>query len=293
MTTVERANIVSSFCSKHELDYLTYHIPFLENGPIFYYYDDVKWYQKLANSILITIKEAEKVYSDASLKHRVIIVFHVMGFIQKQNVPILTIETKSKVVKRLKSSLINCLYRDNIISSVDQQNINEQNHCHLLAVENGYPKPFTSSHQLIGLYHPAELLELSKKCNIKVTWDLSHYQIYSNYLLYGKGNALGDLERQIYGFRAASWKECINKLGNALVQLHISDAMGIDQNGEGLPIKEGEIDIIEILNQINSLEEGTKIVQGTIELKEGHLHNGKLQKQSADWLLTNVRDCFG
>ena len=102
-----------------------------------------------------------------------------------------------------------------------------------------------------------------------------------------------DLERQIYGAKITSWKDCIDILGSSLVQLHISDAKGIDRNGEGLPLREGEINIAGILNQINSLEEGRKIVQGTIELKEGHLHNGKLQKQSADWLLTNVRDSFG
>ena len=293
MTTVERANIVSSFCSKHELDYLTYHTPFLENGPSFYYYDDIKWHQKVADSILVTIKEAEKVYSDANLKHKIIIVFHVTGFIPKQDVPLLTRETKSKVVKRLEASLIDYLYNNNnIISNLDQ-NINEQEYYYLLAVENSYPKPFTNSHQLIGLYHPTELLELNKKYNVKVTLDLSHYQIYSNYLLYGKGNTIGDLERQNYGSHVTSWKDCINILGNSLVQLHISDAKGIDQNGEGLPIKEGEMDIVGILNQTNSLEEGRKIIQGTIELKEGHLHNGKLQKQSADWLLKNVRDSFG
>ena len=295
MTTVERANIVSSFCSKHELDYLTYHTPFLVNGASFYYYDDIKWHQKVADSILITIKEAEKVYSDANLKHRIIIVFHVIGFIPKQDVQLLTKETKSKVVKRLESSLIDYFYSNNInniISNLDQS-INEQQHYYLLAVENSYPKPSTNSRQLIGLYHPIELLELNKKYNIKVTLDLSHYQIYSNYLLYGKGNTVGDIERQIYGSHVTSWKNCINMLGSSLVQLHISDAKGIDRNGEGLPIKEGEIDIVGILNQINSLEEGRKIIQGTIELKEGHLHNGKLQKQSADWLLTNVRDSFG
>lgn len=298
MATVERANIVSSFCSKHELDYLTYHAPFLVNEASFYhyYYDDIKWHQKVADSILITIKEAEKVYNEANLKHKVIIVFHVNGFIPKEDVPLLTKETKSKVVKRLESYLIDYLYHNNnnIISNLDQ-NINEQQHCycHLLAVENTYPKPFTNSHQLIGLYHPTELLELNKKYNVKVTLDLSHYQIYSNYLLYGKGNILGDLERQIYGSHVTSWKDCINMLGSSLVQLHISDAKGIDRNGEGLPIKEGEMDIVGILNQINSLEEGRKIIQGTIELKEGHLHNGKLQKQSADWLLTNARESFG
>ena len=54
--------------------------------------------------------------------------------------------------------------------------------------------------------------------------------------------------------------------------------------------QKGEIPIIDILNKINSLG---KIIQGTIELTEGHLYNGKLQEQSADWLLTNVRDVFG
>jgi len=46
------------------------------------------------------------------------------------------------------------------------------------------------------------------KYGIKTTLDLAHYQLYSNYLLYGRGNLIGDLERQIYG-SAPSWKECI------------------------------------------------------------------------------------
>jgi hypothetical protein len=300
MSTAERTNAVSSFCSKHELDYLTYHTPFLLNEANFSCdYDDIKWHKKVADSILITIKEAEKVYSDASLKHKVIIVFHVNRFISKQNIPLLTKETKSKVLKKSVSSLIDYLYtndansNDDIMSNLYQDENEQQQHCYLLAVENGYPKPFANSHQLIGFYHPTELVELNIKYKMKVTLDLSHYQIYSNYLLHGKGNAVGDLERKVYGSHLTSWKECINILGNSLVQLHISDAKGIDRSGEGLPIKEGEIDIVGILNQINSLEEGKKIIQGTIELKDGHLHHGKLQKQSADWLLTNARDILG
>src|SRR5215467_13817458 len=299
MTVIERAKIVSSFCSKHELDYLTYHAPFLVNGADFNYnnhYNDIKWYQKVADSILITIKEAEKVYSDANLKHKVVIVFHITDFVPKQDIQTLTKEAKSKVLEKSLSSLIRYLYNnnnydDNFISNLDQDIDEQQQHsyCHLLAVENSYPKPSINSHQLIGLYHPSELLELNKKYNMNVTLDLSHYQIYLNYLLHGKGNVVGDIERQIYGSHI-TWKDCINILGNSLVQLHISDSKGLGRNGEGLPIKEGEMDIIGILNQINSLKEGKNIIQGTIELKEGHLYNGKLQKQSADWLLTNARN---
>ena len=286
-TIVERANIVSSFCSKHEVDYLTYHTPFLVNGSSLYY-DDIKWQQKMADSILITIKEVEKVYGDANLKHKVVIVFHISGFIPKGDVPLLTKETKNQVIKRLESSFIE-FYNNTLSNSDYKQNTKQQQY--LLAVENSYPKSFTDS-QLISLYHPIELLELNKY-NVKVTLDLSHYQIYSNYLLYGMGNTVGDLERQIYGTHAPSWNECINILGSSLVQLHISDARGIDRNGEGLPLKQGEIDIVTILDHINSLEERRKIIQGTVELKEGHLYNGKLQKQTADWLLTNARSSFG
>jgi hypothetical protein len=71
-------------------------------------------------------------------------------------------------------------------------------------------------------------------------------------------------------------------LGNSLVQVHISDAKGTTECGEGLPLREGEIPIVDILNDISSLN---KTIRGTIELTEGHLHKEKLQKQSADWLL--------
>lgn len=73
------------------------------------------------------------------------------------------------------------------------------------------------------------------KYNFKVTLDLSHYQVYSNYLLYEKenNNTAGDLERQIYDANVPSWKDCINiVVGNSLVQLHFSDAKGTDRNGE-------------------------------------------------------------
>jgi len=64
----ERANIVSSFCTKHEIDYLTYHIPILKQN----IYDD-KWRQTITDSISQTITEAEKVFHDAGLKHQIIL----------------------------------------------------------------------------------------------------------------------------------------------------------------------------------------------------------------------------
>jgi hypothetical protein len=108
-------------------------------------------------------------------------------------------------------------------------------------------------------------------------------------LLYDKDNLIGNLDKELYGY-APSWKECLRILGDSLVQVHINDAKGIGESGEGLPLKEGEIPIVDILNNISSLD---KTIQGTIEITEGHLHNEKLQKQGADWLLTNIKDVFG
>jgi len=269
----ERANIVSSFCTKHEIDYLTYHIPILKQN----IYDD-KWRQTIIDSISQTITEAEKVFHDAGLKHQIIIVFHLSNFIHREELPI-TKEKKYKMMKKTKEAF-------RALSDYSISDVRDNQKHYILALENSYPKYFLN-YATVNLFNPIELTEY-KKYGINTTLDLAHYQLYSNYLLYGTGNLIGDLERQIYGY-APSWNECIRILGDSLVQLHINDAKGIDYTGEGLALKEGEIPIVEILNGINSLG---KIIRGTIELTEGHLHDGKLQKQSADWLLTNVRGVF-
>jgi len=61
-------------------------------------------------------------------------------------------------------------------------------------------------------------------------------------------------------------------------------AKGTSNTGEGLPLGTGEIPLSDILINVNSLG---KLIQGTIELREGHLNRGKLQKQSVKWLLEN------
>jgi len=109
-----------------------------------------------------------------------------------------------------------------------------------------------------------------------------------NYFRYGKGNLGGDLDKLIYG-SAPSWSDCIGILGNSLVQLHISDAKGFDTSGEGLRLKMGEIPIVDILNNVNSLG---RVIQGTIEVGQGHLYNGRFQMEAAEWLLTNARPIF-
>jgi len=271
----ERANIVSSFCTRNEIDYLTYHIPILKQN----IYDD-KWFKVITDSISETIIEAEKVFRDAGLKHQIIIVFHLTNFIHEEELPI-SKETKYKMMKKTERSFLG--FSDNRIHG----DLKDSRKHYVLAVENSYSKYFLN-YATVNLFHPIELTKYSKY-GIRTTLDLAHYQLYSNYLRYGRGNLVGDLERQIYG-SAPSWQECIKILGNSLVQLHISDAKGINYSGEGLPLKEGEIPVVDVLNDINSLG---KIIRGTIELKEGHLHDGKLQKQSVDWLLTNVRGVFG
>jgi hypothetical protein len=273
-TIAERAKNISSFCTKNEIDYLTYHIPILKQN----IYDN-KWCKTITDSISNTIIETENVFYNASLKHKVIIVFHLTNYVPEEELPI-TKEIKYQMLKKTTEAFL--AFNKSISDLVPDRGKH-----YILAVENSYPKYFLS-YATVNLSHPSELLAYNK-FGIKTTLDFAHYQLYSNYLLYGRGNLIGDLDRQIYGY-PPSWKECIRILGNSLVQLHISDAKGIHHSGEGLPLKEGDIPIVDILNYINSLG---RIIQGTIELADGHLHNGKVQKQSADWLLTNVRDVFG
>ena len=278
MTLAERSSMISSFCTKYEIEYLTYHAPIFEHN-IF----DQRWHSRITDSILVTIKEIEKVFCNAGLKNKVIIVFHLTNFISKESTPNVTKEIKYKIMKRTQEAFFAFYNNEN-----KDLNLQATTKYCTLAVENTYPKRFLN-YAILNLCHPYELIEYYCKYGINATLDLSHYHIYSNCLLYDKKNFIGNLDRELYGY-APSWKECIRILGNSLVQVHISDAKGTTEYGEGLPLREGEIPIVDILTNINSLN---KTIQGTIELTEGHLHKEKLQKQSADWLLRNIRNVFG
>ena len=143
-----------------------------------------------------------------------------------------------------------------------------------------------------------------KKHGIGVTFDLSHSN--SNYLLYGKGNRVEDLDRQIYGPRALSWNECIHLFENSLFQLHISGGKCADSSGEGLILTDGEIAVIAILTYVkygNVSDRQVKftrshnarddrLIRATIELREGHLYGGKLQRTAVKWLLTHAGNVF-
>ena len=84
----ERANLVSSFCARNEIEYLTYHAPIIKANIY-----DKKANQKIINSIQDTITESEKVASDVHIK-RTTIIFHLTNYIQKVEGFQITRETK-------------------------------------------------------------------------------------------------------------------------------------------------------------------------------------------------------
>ncbi|HYA82910.1 MAG TPA: hypothetical protein VEH06_05600 [Candidatus Bathyarchaeia archaeon] len=265
----DRANLVSSFCARNDIEYLTYHAPIIKANIY-----DKKVNQKIINSIYDTITESEKVASDVHIK-RATIIFHLTNYIQKEKI--------CQITKETKFDLLNASRRA-FLDSFTATNIRREDT--LLAVENSYPK-YDSNYVAVNLFHPKEIVEY-ERYNIKSALDLSHYQIYLNYFLYGKGNRGGDLDREIYG-SAPSWVDCIRIFGNSLVQLHINDAKGFDGSGEGLRLKMGEIPIVDILNIVNS---SGRVIQGTIEVSKGHLYKGRFQMEAAEWLLTNARHVF-
>lgn len=273
----ERVKDVSAFSAKNEIEYLTYHAPIIKKN-IF----DRKWNQIIVDSIYDTMRESERVIAEVDMK-RVTIIFHLTNYIHRYN------SDNTQVTKETKFDLLNISSRAFLQSFVDNTDYSPNTlsrELSFMAIENSYPKYYLD-YAAINLFHPTELVEF-ERYNIKTALDLAHYQLYSNYLTYGKGNFVGDIEREIYS-RAPAWEECVAILANSLVQLHISDAAGFSSSGEGLRLKKGEIPITSILKNVNSLG---RTIQGTIELKKGHLHEGLFQMEAANWLLTNVRDVF-
>lgn len=284
LTLRHRAHLVSAFCSKHDIEFITIHVPIPRNeGQSLF---NELSFEKANDSILVTLREAEIIHRECGFKNKIIIVYHLPSVISLFEISYLDKERKSRIVESAEGHLIDfCRRNTSYFSSFAT-----------LTIENVFPKYFTNgdgAYATVGMFHPLEMTRL-RKYGVKVTFDLSHYNIYSNYLLYGKGNKVGDLERQIYGSRAPSWKECIDLFGDSLIQLHISDSRGADSTGEGLMLEEGEIPIISILRYIRygDHEEKEKLVQGTIELEGGHLYNCKLQRKAAEWLLVNTGSIF-
>jgi hypothetical protein len=291
----ERALMVSNFCSKNEIEYLTYHVPVFRNegqGLI-----DERTDKQADDSILATLNEAEMVFDEAGIEDKVAIVHHLPSVIGSDEIPHLNSYQKFQILENAERHLLD-FYR---------RNSNYFSSFAIFTLENVFPKYFTTTenYATINMFHPIEMIRL-REHGIGVTFDLSHYNIYSNYLTYGKGNLVGDLDRQIYGPRAPSWNECIDLFGNSLSQLHISGGKGADSSGEGLILTDGEIPVIAILTYIKyrNISNGQvgyarthnarddRVIRATIELKEGHLYGGKLQRTAVEWLLTNADNVF-
>jgi hypothetical protein len=296
-TLRERALNVSSFCSRNEIEYLTYHVPILRNEGEDLFAE--RSYKKADDSILATLNEAEMVFEDTELEDKVAIVYHLPSVIGAHEIAHLNSKQKFKILENAERHLLD-FYRGNS---------HYFSRFAIFTLENVFPKYFTctETYATINMFHPIEMIRL-REHGIAVTFDLSHYNIYSNYLLYGKGNVVGDLDRQIYGPRAPSWNECIDLFGDSLLQLHVSGGKGANSFGEGLKLTDGEIPVIPILTYIEygtyvsngqvryartrDASKDDRVIRATIELREGHLYGGKLQRVAVEWLLKHAENLF-
>jgi sugar phosphate isomerase/epimerase len=266
----ERAEMVSRFCARNDIEYLAYHSPILGRGQNIW---DEKWREKVKESLALTVREAQAVRKQAGLKNKVVIVFHLTSYVSSEEMP-RTHEAKLALYQAAEQELLKFFGSGQ-----------ETDGC-ILAVENTYPR-LDGDSASVGPFHPADLCRMEKH-GVRTVLDLAHYQLYSNYLSYGKGRTAGDLDRERYGY-APPWDQCIKALAGSLVLLHISDARGFKVEGEGLPVGSGEIPFADVLAAANSLG---RDMQGTIELNCGHLQKGRLQLESARWLLENVSGVF-
>lgn len=266
----ERVRMIANFCSKNEIEYLTYHAPIFEPGENIW---DEKRRRMVEDSILQTVEEAEAVCSKSGIREDAVVVFHLTYYVSRASLPI-TKEEKLKLQSRSEETFLRFYEKEDLGR---RKGI-------VMALENTYHKYYPRFANA-GPYHPADISNL-QKYGIKTVLDLSHYQLYANYVRKGSGNHLGDLERDIRG-QPPSWEECIHIISSSLVQLHISDAKGFVPAGEGLNLGQGEIPIREVLQHVHDLK---RLIRGTIELDKGHLNHSQSQLEAARWIINNSRD---
>ncbi len=262
----QRAGMVSDFCSQNEIRYLAYHAPILGRGQNVW---EERWREKVRESIAQTIREVETVRNDVDLA-RVVVVFHLTSYVHSSALP-RTFQEKLQLYQRAAGELGRFLA--------------DAGNC-ILAVENTYPR-LDGGYANVGPFHPKDLAGV-EEYGFKAALDLAHYQLYANYMSRGRGNAVGDIDRQRHVL-APSWDRCIEALAGSLVLLHISDARGLDVKGEGLPLGKGEIPVGDVLKAANP-RDGT--LQGTIELNCGHVDGSRAQLDAARKLLREVPEVF-
>lgn len=276
MSMNDRAEMVADFCIQNNIEYLTYHAPIFLNGENFW---DDRWKSEMKKSILLTVEEAEIVYSKAALQNKIIVVTHLTNHLLKTQLPLSRQDTE-KMHKDTESEFMDLYSRDLLGHS---------NSCHI-AAENSLPVTH-GEYSNIGLFHPSQTARLGEH-GIGAVFDFAHYHIYSNYMKSTKEIYWDDSYTKADNDRTRSappdWTEAIRILSGNLFQLHINDAKGSDAEGESLPLGEGEIPIIDVLTAINSTIKRT--IQGTVEIKTGHLNNSIQQLEGARWLLDKLPD---
>jgi hypothetical protein len=84
-TLRERALLVSSFCCRNEIEYLTYHVPVSRNEGRGLF--DERSYEQADDSILATLNEVEMVHEQTGLGDKVVIVHHLPSVIGSNEFP--------------------------------------------------------------------------------------------------------------------------------------------------------------------------------------------------------------
>ena len=267
----ERAKLVIDFCAKNEIEYLTYHSPIFLNGENIW---DERWKSEITKSILLTVEEAEMVHSNAGLRNNVIVIVHLTNYAPMTELPIST---------QQRNRMFDDTTRE--FTKLYLEELSQRKYCQI-AVENAPPVSH-GTYKIVGPFHPLEISRFEES-GIGSVLDFAHYSMFSKYLKSGREIYWGDADSEIEAVHrtAPEWPEAIGMLSKSLVQLHINDAKGSDTAGEGLPLGAGEIPIVDMLQSIASTID--RRIRGTIEIKNGHLNNNRLQSEAADWLLTRL-----
>lgn len=267
----DRGQLVIDFCAENEIEYLTYHSPIFLNGENIW---DERWKREIVNSILLTAEEVEMVHSKAGFSNKVVVIVHLTNFAPIAELPLTT---------RERDKMFEDTARE--FTELFQEHLRERKYCEI-AVENAPPVSH-GSYRIIGPFHPLEISRF-REYGIGAVLDFAHYSMFSKYMQSGREIYWTDdvSETRSLHRTAPDWHEAIRMLSRSLVQLHINDARGSDTAGEGLPLGEGEIPIVDVIQTIASTID--RRIRGTIEIRNGHLNNNRLQLEAADWLLRRL-----
>ncbi len=219
-----------------------------------------------------TISEAGIVARYLSIKEKVPINFHLLGYVAQNEA---TLGMKMHLLKTGEMSLRMLREYASLLSM--KLNLRRNGAPILVITRENNPVDINSHLPHLLDFHPYEISRTMKE-SIFAGLNLGNLQQYISFY-HSNGDDfkwIRNLERELYP--PPTWENTIERLKEGIMLIHISDAKGYWYKGRKVDVGEGEVDYYKIFTLISEKMKRTRDIIYTLQIHNHNKHPNKVRK---------------